>query len=165
MTTMCFSALPVSAKTLFIVSHTAEVPGGEEWAAFMRAITDHRRQHDGDLDATRVLFMSDGGMADTGMRLEFFRAIEKPIPIAVVVEDAAARSQVTAMRWADPNARAFAPGDAEKVLQHLGIPPRDARSLVLPALRMLRAQHPDGGEMMLSLATALAKEADRSQAR
>ena len=73
MTTMCFSALPVSAKTLFIVSHTAQTPDAQEWATFMRAVTDHHRQHDGDLESTRVLFMSDGGMADTSMRVEFFR--------------------------------------------------------------------------------------------
>ncbi len=164
MSALQFSPLPIGSRTLFTVVHGDEPPNLEEWGSLMTSLGDYKRRHEGDMTAARLLFFSDGGMPDVGMRGDLFRAINAPVPIAVITESEASRSVVTAMHWADPNARHFAAADAEKSLKHLALTPLEIRTLLVPALRLLRAQASSKRAMLERFLEIVTERIERAQA-
>jgi hypothetical protein len=100
-------------------------PTRAEWDVYLALLEKLAKEAGGSLKNYRNIVFSDGGMPDSAQRKASVQIIEryqgKDMPVAIVTRDTIARGVVTAAHWFGLNMQAFAPDDADKAFQFLGV--------------------------------------------
>jgi hypothetical protein len=135
MAAMAYRLLRIGELDLALVLHTAAPPGYDEWKAL---VEEYRRLADTNsgLSGLRVLVLTDGGgpnAAQRSMVNDVFRGQPK---VAVVTASALIRGIITVFAWFNPATTGFAPGELDRALRHLELPP-DVLPELLRALTAL----------------------------
>jgi hypothetical protein len=108
--------------TLHIIVVGEKDPTVADWAQYVQAL---RAEEKRGIDVTqmRTLVFSDGGGPNTAMRKTVSDLLHgRTTPLAILTGSAMMRGIITALSWFNPDARAFAPGEAGEALRFLQVP-------------------------------------------
>jgi hypothetical protein len=129
-------------------------PAPTDWNAYVEAIRAETRRGI-DPAQMRTLVFSDGGGPNAAQRKLTADLCEcQPRPRAIVTVHRLSRAVITALRWLDPQCRAFAPSRLAEALAFLGVP-----GLKLPHVLRL------AGEIELGLGISAVKSLEDARGR
>jgi hypothetical protein len=115
--------------TLHVIVVGAKDPSPADWQEYIGAIRAEERK---GIDVTRMrtLVFSDGGGPNAGQRKAASDLLNgRATPIAIVTGVAIMRGIITALRWFNPEVRAYAPTEVREALDYLKVPAQNFESL------------------------------------
>ena len=109
-------------------------PTAVDWKLYLDAIKETERRGL-EITSLRTLVFSDGAGPNAQQRKMLADHLNgRPSPLAIVTGVTIMRGVITALRWFNPEVRAFAPGDLQEALKFLDVPPYRQESIIRDAV-------------------------------
>lgn len=130
--TKCMSFKIVGSLHIIVVGEAN--PTNEDWSAYVEAVKLEEKNGLDIIKQMRTLVFSDGGGPTATQRKIAADVLNgRSTPVAIVTGSTIMRGVITALRWFNPEARAFSPSEVLEAMAFLDIPAFKQESILQAA--------------------------------